>query len=210
MRLYHLAAMLLLSSVGIVPAKAQIAAPSQQTIIAFGDSLSAGYRLPAAASFPSQLQAALKAEGIEAKVVNMGVSGDTTAGGVRRVANAIAQKPQLIILELGANDALRGLPPAEAKKNLATMLAAFKKANIPVVLAGMQAPRNLGPDYAKAFNGMYEELADDYDVPLYPFFLEGVAMNPGLNLDDGLHPNERGIAVIVKGILPKVKKALKQ
>lgn len=210
MRLSKLFILLFFSLIGVFPALAEAPAPVKPVILAFGDSLSAGYRLPPTDSFPAQLQAALKAEGIDAQVVNMGVSGDTTAGGVRRLPSALAQKPQLVILELGANDALRGLPPMDAKKNLASILEGFKAANIPVILAGMRAPRNLGPDYARAFDGMYEDLADRYDAELYPFFLEGVAMNPSLNLDDGLHPNQQGVAIIVKGILPLVKDKLKR
>ncbi|MBI1275240.1 arylesterase [bacterium] len=210
MRLSKLFIVLFFSLGGIFPALAEAPAAARPVIVAFGDSLSAGYRLPPTDSFPAQLQAALNAEGIDARVVNMGLSGDTTAGGVRRLESALAQKPQLVILELGANDALRGLPPAEAKKNLATLLEGFKKANVPVILAGMRAPRNLGPDYTKRFDAMYEELAEQYGARLYPFFLEGVAMNPSLNLDDGLHPNRQGVAIIVKGMVPLVKGQLKR
>jgi acyl-CoA thioesterase-1 len=171
-------------------------------ILALGDSLTAGYGLPEADAFTTRLQAALAAHGIRATVINGGVSGDTTAGGLSRLDWALGDRPDLVILELGANDALRGIDPAAARANLDAMLAKLRDARVPVLLAGMLAPPNLGSDYAAAFNPIYPELAAKYGVPLYPFFLDGVARDPALNQPDGLHPNAAGVAVIVGRLLP--------
>jgi acyl-CoA thioesterase-1 len=179
-------------------------------ILAFGDSLTAGYGLPQEDGFVPQLQKALDKMGREAVVINGGVSGDTTAGGVARLDWMLADKPDLVILELGANDALRGLDPAEARRNLETIILRLKETGAKILLAGMLAPRNMGDDYAKAFDSMYPELAQAHGLALYPFFLEGVATKPELNQGDGLHPTKEGIAVIVEGILPHLTQMLDQ
>lgn len=177
-------------------------------IIVLGDSLSAGYRLPREGAFTSQLEAALKAKGYDVSVPNTGVSGETTSGGLSRLDWILADKPGLMIVELGANDGLRGIDPARTRENLDTILTRLKEKNIPVVLAGMLAPRNLGSEYGKVFDAIYPELAKKHGVPLYPFFLDGVAMDPKLNLEDGMHPTAEGVAVIVTRILPTVTAAL--
>lgn len=180
-------------------------------ILAFGDSLTAGYRLRPEDSFAAQLEAALKAEGRNVRVHNAGVSGDTTAGGKARLGWVLAglkQTPDLVILELGANDMLRGVDPKVTRANLEAMLVELKKRGIPVVLAGMLAMSNLGVDYSAAFNRIYPNLAKTHGAALYPFFLKDVAFNRPLLLDDGLHPNKAGVARIVRNILPTVRKAL--
>ncbi|MEH3108235.1 MAG: arylesterase [Sphingomonas fennica] len=203
-RLVHL---LLLLWLGAGPAAA-VAAP---LVWAFGDSLTAGYGLPPAQGFTSQLQAALRARGIAATVRNGGVSGDTSAQGRARMLwglRGLRAKPDLAIVELGANDMLRGLPPAQAAANLDWIVATLKARGIPVLLAGMRAAPNLGADYVRAFDGLYPALARRHRVPLYPFFLDGVAGNRALVQADGLHPNARGVAVIVRRITPAVAAAL--
>ncbi|MEM7170799.1 MAG: arylesterase [Pseudomonadota bacterium] len=182
------------------------------TLIAFGDSLTHGYGLPADTAFPDQLQAALDNAGEQAVVINAGNSGDTTAAGLARLDWALADlpkdKPAAMILELGANDSLRGLPPESTRDNLDKILAKVTGKNISVLLAGMLAPRNLGNDYAGKFDRVFPDLAEKYDVPLYAFFLEGVALDPTLNQADGIHPNEAGVAVIVERITPMVLQLL--
>ena len=190
----------------LLPAPAAMAAPA--TVLAFGDSLFAGYGLPPGDSFPAQLERALKADGREIRVINAGVSGDTTADGVARLDWSLAEKPDLVVLELGANDALRGLDPARARANLDQLLARLKAAGLPVLLVGMLAPRNLGPAYAAQFDPIYPELARKYGVPLYPFVLEGVALDPNLIQADGMHPNAKGVAIMVKRMLPMVEQAM--
>ncbi|WP_404381986.1 arylesterase [Caenispirillum salinarum] len=181
------------------------------TLLALGDSLTAGYDLPQDAAFPVRLEEALRTRGLDVKVINAGVSGDTTAGGLARLDWLISgQDIDAAIVELGANDALRGLPPEDAKKNLDAILSKLKDQGVNVLLAGMMAPRNMGPDYVKAFDAMYPALAEKHDVLLYPFFLEGVAMQEDLLLPDGMHPNERGVDVMVETILPKVEALLKR
>jgi acyl-CoA thioesterase-1 len=194
---------MMLIAVAATPASA---APAK--ILAFGDSLTAGYGLTEAEGFTGQLEAALQASGVEAEVINGGVSGDTTAGGLARLDWALADKPDLAILELGSNDALRGLDPAQAEANLDQMLQKLAAAEVPVLLAGMYAPRNLGAEYIAAFDAIYPALAEKYDVPLYPFFLDGVAGEVALNQPDGIHPNAEGVAIIVERILPYVREAL--
>jgi acyl-CoA thioesterase I len=184
------------------------AAAGQARIVAFGDSLSAGYNLPEADGFPSVLEAALKARGLDVVVENAGVSGDTSTGGLERLDWSVADGTTLVVLELGANDALRGIDPALTRANIDAMLARLKERGIKVVLAGMLAPPNMGAGYAEAFNALYPELAAKHGVPLYPFFLEGVAAVPGLLLEDGMHPNAEGVARIVEGIAPLVEAAL--
>jgi acyl-CoA thioesterase-1 len=172
------------------------------TIVAFGDSLTAGYQLPADAAFPAVLERRLKAAGHNVTLINAGVSGDTTAAGLARLDWSIPEGTDGVILELGANDALRGLDPARAEANLDQMLARLKARGIRVLLAGMFAPRNNGPEYVKAFDGMYPRLAEKYGAMLYPFFLEGAAGVAGLALADGIHPNRQGVEKIVDGIFP--------
>ncbi len=177
-------------------------------MVVLGDSLSAGYGLPAAAAFPEKLAVALKAKGIAVEMINAGVSGDTASGGLGRLEWSIPHGTDAVILELGANDALRGLDPALTRKALDTALTKLKERKITVLLAGMYAPRNLGPDYVKNFDGMYAELASAHGAILYPFFLEGVAGDAKLNQQDGLHPTAAGIDVIVKNIMPKVEELI--
>lgn len=179
-------------------------APGPVRIVAFGDSLTAGYLLKPAEAFPVQLAAALKAKGRAVDMQNAGVSGDTTAAGLERLDWSIAEGTDAVILELGANDALRGLAPAEAKANLEKIVQRLRARKIEVLLAGMSAPKNWGGDYADEFNAIYRDLADKYGLVLYPFFLAGVALHPELNLPDGLHPTGKGIGIIVERILPSV------
>jgi acyl-CoA thioesterase-1 len=178
------------------------------TIVGFGDSLMAGFSLGPGQGFTDRLQAALKAKGHDVSVANAGVSGDTSSGGLARLDWSVPDGTRLVILELGANDMLRGVSPELAEKNLDAMLAKLKARNIPVLLAGMRAAPNLGPDYQKAFDAIYPRLAAKYAVPLYPFFLDGVAGHPDLQIEDGLHPNPRGVDVMVDRILPTVEKAI--
>ena len=187
------------------------AAAQERLVVAFGDSLTAGYRLPAGQGFAPRLEAALRRSGLPARVRDAGVSGDTTAQGRARlgwVLSALPRKPDLVILELGANDMLRGQPPAQARANLDAMLTELGRRRIPVLLAGMRASPNLGAPYVRAFDGMYPALATKHRVPLYPFFMDGLVGNRALLLADGMHPNARGVERIVSGILPAVRKAL--
>lgn len=181
-------------------------------ILAYGDSLTAGYQLPAAFSFPAQLQASLRKDGLNVTVHNAGVSGDTTTQGLARMAwvmGGLKTRPDLVILELGANDSLRGIDPKITRRNLDAMLSNFKQRGVPVLLAGMQAPPNMGATYASAFNPIYPQLARQHKVALYPFFLDGVVLRADLKLGDGMHPNQQGVAMIVARIKPAVRKALK-
>ncbi len=176
--------------------------------MAFGDSLTSGYGLAPGQSFPAQLQAFLRHEGIDARVVNGGVAGDTTEDGRNRLAWALADHAGYVILELGANDALRGLNPAQTEANLRAMLDMLRRRDVKVLLAGMKAPGNLGQRYGRAFDGIYPRLARAYPVVYYPFFLAGVAFKPELNQKDGIHPNAKGVAVIVRRIAPYVRRLL--
>jgi len=178
-------------------------------ILALGSSLTQGYGLPPGTEFPVQLQAALKKAGIDAVVTNAGVSADTTAGGLARLDWSLADHPDAVILELGSNDMLRGIPPAETEKNLRAILTKLKTAHVKVLLTGMHAQRNLGAEYVREFDAIYPRLAKDYNVLFYPFFLDGVALNPKLNQADGMHPNPAGVKVIVARMLPFVKKLVK-
>ena len=177
-------------------------------IVAFGDSLTAGYGLPANEAFPVQLQRALAAKGLAVNVANAGVSGDTATGGLSRLDWSIPDGTDAVILELGANDALRGIDPDIARKALDTMLRRLKERKISVLLCGMVAPPNLGVEYGRAFNSIYPDLATEYGAILYPFFLTGVAADPKLNQRDGLHPTAAGVAVIVDRILPQVEQLI--
>ena len=173
-------------------------------IAVLGDSLSAGFGLMAHEAFPAQLEARLRELGVEVSVLNAGVSGDTSAGGVARVDWVLGDNPHFVILELGANDGLRGLDTGQMQANLAAIIETLQARGVRVLLVGMVAPANLGRDYGQAFNAVYPALAQRYAVPLYPFFLDGVAGDPSLNLDDGIHPTAAGVAVIVDAILPYV------
>lgn len=179
-----------------------VAAAEPVKILALGDSLTAGYGLPEADAFTTRLQQALKDKGYDVQVINAGVSGDTTAGGRARLDWALGDQPDVAVVELGANDGLRGLDPASTRENLDAILTVMKERGVPTLLAGMYAPRNLGREYGDRFNAIYPELAAKHDVPLYPFFLEGVALDPKLNQEDGMHPNAKGVAIVVNGILP--------
>ncbi len=187
----------------------RLAAADTVRILAFGDSLTAGYQLPPGADFASRLEAALATNDTAAEVINGGVSGDTATAGLARLdwsLNASAdEQVDGVILELGANDALRGIDPAITKEALVGIIETLADKNIPVLLAGMLAPPNMGEAYGAAFNAIYPDLARRYDVVFYPFFLDGVAAQPDLNLSDGMHPNEAGIDVIVANILPSVE-----
>jgi len=199
---------LIASTSASVPA----AAPAQPLIWAFGDSLTAGYGLPPAQGFSAQLQAALRRQGIAATVANGGVAGDTVAQGRARLRwglRGLKRTPDLVIVELGANDMLRGLPVAQARANLDQILTELRRRRIPVLLAGMRSAPNLGPDYARSFESMYPALARAHRVPLYPFFLDGVAGQRSLIQRDGLHPNAQGVSIIVRRILPAVRQALR-
>ncbi|MEY4707472.1 MAG: hypothetical protein RJB58_1195 [Pseudomonadota bacterium] len=175
-------------------------------ILALGTSLTQGYGLPPGTEFTVQLQAALKRARINAQVINAGVSGDTSAGGLARLDWSLADKPDVAIIELGSNDMLRGLPPAQTEKNLRAILTQLKAAKVKVLLTGMKAQRNLGAEYVKSFDGIYPRLAKDFGVLFYPFMLDGVALHPKLNQADGIHPNPEGVKVMVARMLPLVKK----
>ena len=177
-------------------------------MVVLGDSLSAGLGLSAAASFPERLQKALKDKGIDVDMANAGVSGDTSTGGRDRLDWSVPDGTQAVILELGANDALRGIDPKLTRAALSEILTRLKARNIRVLMCGMVAPPNYGSDYAAAFNAIYPDLAKSFDVPLYPFFLEGVAADATLNQADGMHPTPAGVDVIVKNILPSVQALL--
>ena len=179
-------------------------------LLALGDSLTAGYGLPQGQGFVPRLEAALKAQGRDVKVINAGVSGDTTAGGLARLDWSLQENPEAALVALGANDMLRGLAPLDAERNLDAILSKLKARNLPVLLVGMKASANLGLDYAKAFDAIYARQARKHGVALYPFFLEGVALKQSLNQDDGLHPNARGVEEIVRRILPQVQNLLAQ
>jgi acyl-CoA thioesterase-1 len=174
-----------------------------------GDSLTAGHELPASAAFPARLEQALRARGFAVDVHNAGVSGDTTSGGLARLDWSIPPDTDAVIVELGANDALRGVDPQVARHALEEIVRRLKARHLPVLLAGMYAPPNMGADYAAKFNSIYPDLARTYDVPLYPFFLDGVAANPKLTMPDGLHPTAEGVDAIVARILPTVEAFLK-
>lgn len=174
-------------------------------LVGFGDSLMAGYQLAPSESYTAQLEAALKAKGHKVVMTNAGVSGDTTSAGLSRIDWSVPDGTDGVILELGANDALRGIAPEQSEKNLDAMLARLKERGIPVLLAGILAPPNMGGDYAEKFNPIYKRLADKYAVPLYPFFLDGVTTVPGMQIEDGMHPNAKGIAVMVERTLPMVE-----
>jgi acyl-CoA thioesterase-1 len=171
-------------------------------LVGLGDSLMAGYQLPPGDGFPAKLEAALKAKGLDVVVTDAGVSGDTSSGGLSRVDWSVPDGTDGVILELGANDALRGIPPEDTEKNLDAIISRLKDRGIAVLLAGMLAPPNMGGDYAARFNPIYKRLADKYQVKLYPFFLDGVAAQANLQLQDGMHPNPEGVDIMVQRFEP--------
>ena len=177
-------------------------------IYILGDSLTAGYGVEAAQSFPDQLQAVLRRRGHSVRVLNGGVSGDTTAGGRARLGWALKDRPDAVIVALGGNDALRGISPQSTRRDLDAILGRLGQEGIPTLLAGWKAPRNLGPDYVQAFDAVFPALARKHGVLFYPFILEGVAMRPELNQGDGIHPNARGVARMVEGFVPLVVKLI--
>ena len=192
----------------LMPAAADEARPIR--IVAFGDSLTAGYQLNQDQAFPVQLAAALKAKGHAVEVTNAGVSGDTTAAGLARFDWAVPDDTEAVILALGANDALRGIDPNVVRDNLDRILTKLRERNIDVLIAGMPPPKNWGKDYEDRFGALYSSLAEKHGALLYPFFLEGVALDPKLNLPDGLHPTGEGIGVIVEKILPDVEALIRR
>jgi acyl-CoA thioesterase-1 len=179
------------------------------TIVALGDSLTAGYGLDADVAFPARLQAALKVKGhADVTIANAGVSGDTASGALERLDWSVPQGTDAVIVELGANDAIRGVDPKVTKSALEQIVSRLAARRIPVLLAGMKAPRNMGPDYVRDFDAIYPALASTHQVVFYPFFLAGVATDPKFNQDDGLHPNADGVDVIVRDILPSVEELI--
>lgn len=202
-RVLVLAVVSLLSVLG-----AATSAVALTRIVAFGDSLTAGYGLPQDQAFPSLLAARLKHDGYDVEMQNAGVSGDTTSGGLARLDWTLRGHPDLVLLELGANDALRGIDPKLTRANLDAILARLAGRHIKVLLIGMKAPGNWGPGYQKSFDAIYPDLARKYGVPLYPFYLDGVALDEKLNQGDMLHPNAAGVAVIVGRIAPVVERLL--
>ena len=179
-------------------------------IVALGDSLTAGLGLSAAAAFPTRLERALRNKGHDVSIANAGVSGDTASGGLGRVDWSVPDGTNAVILELGANDALRGIDPKITKAALDKILAKLEARHIPILLAGMRAPRNMGPDFVRTFDAIYPALASTHRVVFYPFFLDGVATDAPLNQGDGMHPNAAGVDVIVKRMLPSVEKLIVQ
>jgi acyl-CoA thioesterase I len=205
------------AAVTLVVALADTAAAASESgvrLLVLGDSLTAGYGLPQQQSFPAQLEAGLRAAGHDVRVINAGVSGDTTTGGLARLDWTLgglpAGAPEAAIVQLGGNDALRGMDPQSTFANLSAILARFQERGIPVLLAGMLAPPNLGNEYAEAFNAIYPRLAEEHDVLFYPFFLAGVAGESRFNQGDGIHPTAQGVNVIVNNVLPSVKALLRQ
>lgn len=200
---------LLAASVLGAPTTGQAAEPPLR-LVALGDSLTAGYRLPTEAAFPTVLERALKAKGRSVEIANAGVSGDTTTGGLDRLDWSVPDGTDGVILELGANDMLRGTDPMVARKALESIVVRLKERGIPVLLAGMLAAPNLGAEYRARFDAIYPDLAKAHDLVLYPFFLEGVAGNRAHTMEDGLHPTAKGIETVVAGILPTVETFLER
>ncbi len=199
----------LMTAASLIPLATPASAEQAFSIVAFGDSLTAGYGLAREDAFTTRLEQRLKANGLNVEVVNAGVSGDTSKGGLSRIDWSVPDGSGLVIVELGANDALRGISPAETAKNLDAILARLRQRGIAVLLTGMLAPPNMGKDYEAAFNAIYPKLAEKYDVELYPFFLDGVVADAKLNQADGIHPNAAGTAVIVERLLPMVDKLVR-
>jgi acyl-CoA thioesterase-1 len=199
---------ILVAGLLLVPLHTIRAEPAGAIIVAFGDSLTAGLGLSQDQSFPAQLEAALKASGKEVTVVNAGVSGDTAQAALARLDWALPDNASAVIVELGGNDALQGIPPEGTKQALQTIIEKVKARGLPILLAGQEAPRNMGNDYVDSFRAIYADLAERYDLIFYPFFLDGVALNDGLMQGDGIHPNAQGVKVIVANMLPKVEELL--
>ena len=199
--------LVLTAALAVAGASAVAAKPIR--LLAFGDSLTAGYGLPPGRGFVPKLEAALRKQGHDVTVIDGGVSGDTTSGGLARLDWTLGDGADAVILELGANDMLRGIDPKVPDANLDKMLAAFKAKHIPVLLAGMHTPPSMGRDYSDRFDAIYPELARKYDVALYPFFLDGIIGDAALHLPDGIHPNAAGVDVVVEKILPAVDELLK-
>ncbi|MEZ5773350.1 MAG: arylesterase [Hyphomicrobiaceae bacterium] len=193
---------------GLLVPGANAAMAASLTIVVLGDSLTAGYGLAPGESFPDQLGRALKARGADVEIVNAGVSGDTASDGLARLDWALPDDASAVIVELGGNDMLRGLDPEGTRRALDAILTELGRRGLPVILAGMEASRNLGQAYVEAFGTIFPDLAEKHGALLYPFFLDGVALDPALNQPDGLHPNARGVAVIVERMLPTVEKLI--
>lgn len=194
---------------GVATAFLFLAAPAWTApvkILALGTSLTQGYGLPPGTEIPAVLQAELKKKGIDTTVINAGVSGDTSAGGLSRLDWSLADHPNAAMIELGSNDALRGIDPASTERNLSAIIAQLTAKHIAVLLLGMRAPKNFGPEYEAKFNAIYPRLARQYNVLLYPFVLDGVALNPKLNQKDGVHPNPAGVKIIIGKLMPDVLK----
>jgi acyl-CoA thioesterase-1 len=177
-------------------------------IVAFGDSLFSGYGLRSSQAFPAQLQKVLKAAGHDVVITNAGVAGDTTADGLKRIAWAVPDNTDAVILEFGANDALRGTDPKQARANLEKLIAKLQERRLPILLAGMRAPANWGDHYSEDFDAIFPDLAKKHDLILYPFFLDGVVFDNKLNQDDGMHPNPKGVAEIIKRMMPSVEQLI--
>jgi acyl-CoA thioesterase-1 len=203
-------AALLGSFAGFATASAQPASDRPVKIAMLGDSLTAGYGLRAEDALPNQLEKRLKASGQSVTIVNHGVSGDTSEGGLQRLDWMLGDKPDIVIVALGGNDALRGLDPKQTEQNLDQIVGRLRADGVPVVLAGMLAPRNFGSAYAQAFDGLYPRVATKHGAILYPFLLEGVAMDQALNQPDGIHPNARGASLIADKLVPVVRQAIEQ
>ncbi len=200
--------MLAIAWIAAVSGSAAQAAERPIKIVALGDSLMAGFQLPESAAVPAQLEQALRAKGFAVEIVNAGVSGDTASGGLSRLDWSVPDGTDAVILELGANDMLRVVPPEVTRKALDEIIRQLKARNIAVMLCGMMAAPNLGPDFVRAFNPIYPELASNHGLVFYPFFLDGIAADPKLNQRDGLHPTAEGVAVIVKRMLPKTEELI--
>jgi acyl-CoA thioesterase-1 len=179
-------------------------------LLVLGDSIAAGFGLAAEQAFPARLEAKLRASGHDVRVINAGVSGDTTAAGLARLDWVLGGRPDFAIVELGANDMQRGVDPAETRKNLDAILSKLAAARVPTLVMGMMAGRNLGADYAKVFDALFPDIAKQYGAELYPFTLDGIALDPALNQPDGIHPNERGVAVLVDRVTPYVVRLLQR
>jgi acyl-CoA thioesterase-1 len=201
---------MLAASLVLAPLHRIEAGPRAPVIVALGDSLTAGLGLKQNEGFPVQLEAALKARGTEVRIVNAGVSGDTAAAALARLDWALPDDASAVIIELGGNDALQGIPPEGTKAALEAIIAKVRARGLPILLAGQEAPRNMGKDYVDQFRALYADLAARYGVIFYPFFLDGVALNDGLIQEDGIHPNAKGVAAIVENLLPKVDELLAQ
>jgi acyl-CoA thioesterase I len=193
-----------------MPLPSMQAEPGARVIVALGDSLTAGLGLPQDEAFPAQLEAALKARGNNVTVLNAGVSGDTAQAALKRLDWALPDDASAVIVELGGNDALQGIPPEGTKAALAAIIEQIQARGLPILLAGMESPRNMGKDYVEAFRAVYADLAERYKSIFYPFFMEGAALTDGMMQGDGIHPNARGVAAIVERILPKVEELLAQ